>query len=231
MTIVTARKVIEGAYRKNGAFDNGTLPSEDAAVGLEVLNTMIDAWAVSRLYAYNTVMVTASLPPAAGTRTIGPGAQINIEWPMRIEGGSFTRNGNIDYPLKVVDVTQYNAIQVKTISSTWPEVVYYDKSLPTGTLFFYPVPAANLELHLAVQQRFSQFASLDAEYHFPPGYKRGLIYCLAVEMADDIGRQPSRLAVQQAANFTRTLKRANAETPMLSVDLGARRRFNILGNS
>lgn len=227
----TASDLTIGAYGALGAYDkNQGLQPEEAELGLDKLNTILDAWYLERLYAFTVDEVVVTLPPATRTRTIGPGMQIDIARPIRIEAGGFTRSSGVDYPLEVATFEQYSEITFKSIGSTWPEVVYFDGSFPTGTLYFYPQTAGSLELHLPVMHRLTQFANLTTDYSLPPGYKKALIYTLAEELAPDLGMPAPPSVMRIAAMSRKSIKRANVSVPKLSTERTGPRRFNILGN-
>lgn len=229
--MTTAHTIVVDAFRKLGAYDaNQGLQPEEEDLGLETLNNILDTWYVDRLYAYTVDEVIATLPPGTRTRTIGPGMQIDIARPLRIEMGGFTRSGGVDYPFEVVGFEQYAEITFKSIGATWPEVVYFDGSFPTGTLYFYPQTASALELHLPVMNRLSQFADLTTSYGLPPGYKKALVYTLAEEIASDLTRPVPPSVARIAAMARKSIKRANVNVPQLSTDRGGKYRFNILGN-
>lgn len=228
---VTARATIQGALKLIGVLDPAeTMSPEDSDDGLIMLNNIVDAWNLERLNIYTITEVVATF--AGASATIGPGQQINTPRPMRIESAFYRRSG-IDYQLRIVDVDEYNAITLKTVSGDYPEVMYYNGDSPTGTVFVWPVPASN-EYHLQVQSQLTAFTDLDDLHTLPQGYQKALMYTLAPEMALLHQRTVPPLVMQTAMQIRRSLKRANVVVPLLDPAMPANSaaggRINILSN-
>lgn len=231
MTTTTARKEIEGALKLIGVLDPAeTMSPEDAADGLIVINDILDGWNGDRLMLYSTTTVVAIWSGA--TATIGVGGTVNTARPMEIED-AFFRIGTLDYHLKPCTLEQYNAIQIKTISTPYPEWLYYDGNFPLGNLFVWPVPSASTEYHISLRQQLTEFADLDTQYSLPQGYRKALKYTLAEEMAPLHSREPSPTVVRIAANARRRLRTSNEDVPLLTLDSAMRgdgSLINILSN-
>ena len=228
---VTARATIQGALKLIGVLDPAeTMSAEDAADGLTMLNNLVDIWNVERLNIYTITEVIATF--AGASATIGPGMQINTPRPMQIDS-AFYRRSNIDYPLRIIDVTEYNGIGLKTVSGDYPEVLYYTGDSPTGKVFVWPVPSAN-EYHLQVQSQLTSFEDLDTLHTLPQGYSMCLMYELAPIMATLHQRQVPASVEATRMRIMRSLKRANVNVPLLSTKLPGNSagagRINILSN-
>ncbi|HQS64972.1 MAG TPA: hypothetical protein PKV65_16605, partial [Acidovorax defluvii] len=127
--------------------------------------------------------------------------------------------------VKEIDRETYASISLKTVSSTFPQYIYYDGNMPTANLFFYPAPVAGVEFHLAVQTQLTAFANLATDYTLAPGYAKALQYSLAEELAPGIKEVPMSL-MRIAANARRAIRRTNVDVPLL--DSGVQNaRFNI----
>ena len=197
---------------------------------LTKLNTMLDAWNIESFNLFTTVETVVSIPAGSISRTIGPGAQINVTRPMRIEDGGFFRLSGVDRGFDVYSREQYAAIGYKTAAASYPSAIYYTGDSPTGVLYFYPVPASTIELHLPLLSQFTQFADLTTDYSFPAGYRRAFVYGLMQEIAPGFERELSPTQMKNAAAAIKALKRSNFNVPLLSVG-GGQSRFNILSNN
>jgi hypothetical protein len=221
---VSALAIIDRAYVLLGHKAAGEpLSGDDVQTGLDALNSMIDGWNVQSLFIASVSEVVATVSGAVAT--IGPGLTFDAPRPVRIEGGGFTRIGSIDYPLTLMGREQYAALALKTVSSTFPEYVYYDADLPDASVHFYPVPSGAVEVHLPMHQYMAEFPDVATEVYLPPGYRRALEYSLAEELAPGL-RDLSPLVMKQGALARRVIRRANVDVPLLDCGLrGA--RFNI----
>jgi hypothetical protein len=215
--MTTAQTIITAALGELGVTESGQTPSnEDLAVCLLALNVLADAWLVEPGYAYSTTLVSAALPAATQSRTIGPAMQFACARPVRIEQpGSYVRVGDIDYPLEVVDDVAYNEIALKSVSGAWPSVCMYDAGSPTGNVYFWPTGACTV--YLMVKTPVSQFATLTTSVTLTPGMERALKFSLMEEVAGTFSRKLTTIQHRNAANARRNFKRANFVTPELSV--------------
>jgi hypothetical protein len=220
--VTTANQIIGQALGLLGIRSSADpVGGAEAAVGLERLNTLLDAWRVQNLYAYATQKATGTLPALTGTRTIGPvtGDLVIDPRPVRLEAGCKYTSGGVDYPLRVVTLAEYEAEPMKDTAGMGPCIVHYNPSLPLGVLSFWPVPQASVTLSLVVQVQLTAFADLTTDYELPPGYLRALVYTLAEECGPDFERDVPPTVSRNAMNARRLLQRSNHDVPQLDVCL------------
>jgi hypothetical protein len=218
--MATALEIIESAMGKLGLFGPGdTVSPEDADTCLKRLNAIVDSWDNEGVFAYTTTNTVFTLPANTNSRTIGPAMQINMVRPLKILRGSFSRLDGRDYPLDPITEAEYNQISLKsTIGSVAPTVCFYDGATPTGIVYFWPVSATSVEVHLVTPEVGGAATDLTTNYVFPPGYQRALEYALAVDIAPDFDQEPTPMVIGQAANLKRALKRSNARVPQMNMD-------------
>jgi hypothetical protein len=222
--MTTALTIITAALEEIGVAAAGqTISAEDSATCLAALNTLADAMLTSPQYAYTNTTVTASLPAATTSLTIGVAQSLNTARPVRLEHGCFVTSGGIDYPLTVISEAQYNAIEDKDLSGSWPSVCFYDTGSPTGNVYFWPTGACTVSL--LVQTQVSQWATAATDVTLPPGYQRFFQFALMEEVAGKFGRQLTPLQMRHATTSRRAIKRANFRVPQL--DMGGRQVLGI----
>jgi hypothetical protein len=61
-------------------------------------------------------------------------------------------------------------------------------------------------------------ASLTDAINLPPGYRRALIYNLAMDLCDEWGKEPSRMVTVTATESKKWLKRNNYRPLVLGMD-------------
>jgi hypothetical protein len=210
--MTTALSIINRAAELIGYKDpDETLSGAESSNFLGVLNSMVDEWNTRRLFVVSTQDVVTSV--SASPVTIGTGATINTTRPIRIESG-FTRIDSIDYPIEWLTGQQFHAISDKATAGSIPCYGYYQASLPTGSVYLWPVPSGAVSLHLVVATQLTEFAALSTEYDLAPGYRKALAYSLAEELAP--GRRPLDPQISRiAASARRALKTTNAVVPQL----------------
>lgn len=229
--MTTANKIISQALGLLGVRSSvDPVSGADAAISLERLNTMLDAWRTQSLFAFAQQTIAGTLPAATATRTIGPAGQLVADpRPIRIEDGSrFTRDGT-DYPIRPISQAEYDRISSKADAGLGPEVVAFNPTMPAGLLSFYPLADAPVSLSLVVLQQVSQFAALTTDYTLPPGYERALVFSLAEEVSPDFERDVPPIVARNARNARRLIQRVNHDVPQLELPAALRlERFNII---
>lgn len=219
MTTVAALTLVTDALRKLGVIASGeALAADQGADGLAELNRMLEVWALQHRMVYRVVDVLVTLTPTVASYTIGPGGDVNTTRPVRLNETGFTRRGTLDFPLTVINRTQYDSFLLKSLPTPWPSFVYYDAAVPLGTLTFFPTPTEGNVVHLAADVQFTAFTALATSLSFPPGYQDGLTLELALRLAPDYGVQiPPAMALQLRMTM-RAIKQANAVPVVADID-------------
>jgi len=235
--MTTAGDQINGALRLLGVLAEGETPSaETSQDALSALNQMIDSWNTERLTVFSTIDQVESWPPGQRYRTFGPTGDIVGDRPILVDDSTYFRDpaSGISYGLKLINQQQYNGIAVKTVTSTYPQVLWVNMTYPNIEMYVYPVPTKVLEFHIVSVQPLSQPATLATELTFPPGYLRCFRYNLACEMAPEFGVEPSPQVQRIAMASKRTLKRINNPDDIMSLPysiVGTRQRYNIFAGN
>lgn len=233
LPVFTAADIITRAYRILGDLAPGeTMTAAQGDTGLEALNALLDSFSTERLMIYQIRQESLTWPADTASRTIGPSGDLATHRPDRIEQGTHVQDSNgVDYPVKVVNRETYDAVWDKAVKSSYPEMLFYDKSVSEGTIHLYPVPDQSLTLKLNSWQPLTVFDTLTEALVLPPGYRRMLCYNLAVELEAETGLPVPPSAVAIARSSRSAVKRNNhaplySSTETVHVTSG-RSRFNI----
>jgi hypothetical protein len=233
MTTTTAGDQINGALRLIGQLAEGEEPSAATATdALAALNQMIDSWNTERLSIFSTQDQVFSWLPGFATRTLGPTGDFVGNRPILIDDSTYFRDpsSNISFGIKLVNQQQYNGIAVKTVTSTYPQVMFVNMTYPDITMTVYPVPTKVLEWHIVSVEELTTAALLSTPLAFPPGYLRAFRYNLACEIAPEFGVEPSPQVSRIAMYSKRNLKRINNPDDIMSLPysiVATRQRFNV----
>jgi hypothetical protein len=220
MTTTTAGDQINGALRLIGQLAEGEEPSAATANdALAALNQMIDSWNTERLSVFSTQDQVFSWLPNFATRTLGPTGDFVGNRPILVDDSTYFRDpsSNISFGIKLVNQQQYNGIAVKTVTSTYPQVMFVNMTYPDITMTVYPVPTKVLEWHIVSVQELTTPALLSTPLAFPPGYLRAFRYNLACEIAPEFGVEPSPQVSRIAMYSKRNLKRINNPDDIMSL--------------
>jgi len=231
--MATAGDQINRALRLLGVIAEGETPSaatsQDALVAL---NQMIDSWNTERLSIYATQDQVFTWPSGQISRTLGPSGDFVGNRPVLLDDATYYRDPgtNVSYGIKFINQDQYNGIAVKTVVSTYPQVIFVNMALPDIEMYIYPRPTRDLEWHFISVQELTQPALLSTDLAFPPGYLRAFTYNLACEIAPEFGVEPSPQVQRIAMTSKRNIKRINNPNDVMSMPYGIvanRQRYNI----
>mgnify|MGYP003336451027 FL=1 len=229
----TAGDQINGALRLLGVLAEGETPSaETSQDALMALNQMIDSWNTERLSIFSTQDQVFDWTPGLRSQTLGPTGDFVGNRPVLLDDATYFRDPqtNVSYGIKFINQQQYDGIAVKTVTSTYPQVMWINMSFPDIEMVIYPVPLRLLEWHFISVEELTQPATLATPLTFPPGYLRAFRYNLACEMAPEFGVEPSAQVQRIAMYSKRNLKRINNPDDIMALPysiVGTRQRYNI----
>jgi hypothetical protein len=230
---MTAREMIGSAHRLLNLVNAGNaLPEAVYQENLLTLNRMIDSWNTERLSVFSTQDQIFTWPAGEITRTLGPSGNFVGNRPILIDDATYYRDPgtNVSFGIKLINQQQYDGIAVKTVTSTYPQVMFVNMNYPDVTMTVYPKPTRDLEWHIVSVDTLNEPANLSTVLAFPPGYLRAFTYNLAMEFAPEFGVEPSPQVQRIAMTSKRNLKRINNPDDVMSMPyaiVATRQRFNI----
>lgn len=259
----TTRELLSGAHRLLGLVNSGNaLPEAVYQDNLVALNQMIESWNTERLAVFCTRDQTYMWGPGFRVRTLGPSGDFTLILgtqsldplvtqndaflaldgvdpsfrPILLDDSTYFRDPstNVSYGIKFINQQQYNGIAVKTVTSTYPQVMFVNMTFPNITMSVYPVPSKVLEFHFISVEPLTQPTTLESELYFPPGYLRAFRYNLALELAPEFGVQPSAEVRRVAMYSKRDLKRINNPDDVMAMPyslMARRNRYNIFAGN
>jgi len=233
----TAGDQINAALRLIGMLAEGETPSANTSQdALNALNQMIDSWNTERLSVFSTQDQVFTWTPNQISRTLGPTGNFVGNRPVLLEDSTYFKDptNGISFGIKLINQQQYNGIAVKTVTSTYPQVMWVNMNYPNIDMYVYPVPTKALEWHFVSVTELNQPAVLATNLTFPPGYLRCFKYNLACEIATEFGVEPPPNVARIAMTSKRNLKRINNPDDIMSLPysiVGTRQRFNIFAGN
>ena len=235
MTTYTAGDQINRALRLLGVLAEGETPSaETSQDALMALNQMIDSWNTERLSVFSAQDQEFLWPPGVPymTRSLGPSGDFIGNRPVQVDDSTYFLDPqtNVSFGIKIINQQQYDGIAVKTVTSTYPQVMWINMDYPNITMTLYPVPTRLLEWHIISVTELTQPADLATPLYFPPGYMRAFTYNLACELAPEFGVEPSPTVQRIAMTSKRDLKRINNPDDVMAMPysiVATRQRYNI----
>jgi len=235
--MTTAADQINGALRLIGQLAEGELPSQETYQDcLTAMNQMIDSWSVERLAVFATQDQVFTWAPGVIHQTLGPSGTFIGNRPVQMDDSTYFKDptNGISFGIKIINQQQYDGIAVKTVTSTYPQVMWINMDYDSIDMYVYPVPTKALEWHFISVTELAQPATLATMLSFPPGYMRAFKYNLACEIAAEFGVEPSPTVARIAMASKRNLKRINNPEDIMSLPysiVGTRQRFNIFAGN
>lgn len=208
--MATVRDLITDSLSILGAIGIGETPSADeAAQGLRFLNGMVESWNLERLMVYAVTRHSFPLVPSQASYTIGVGGNFNVARPTRIELAAIelVQNNNIELPLQMLTIDEWNQLALKSTTSTFPQYLFYINNYPLGVLYFWPVPTQINNVILWLWNQISAFTNLSDTITLPQGYWRALVHNLAVELAPQYGKPVAAETAALATQAKELVKR------------------------
>jgi len=235
--MTTAGELINGALRLIGMLAEGETPSAATSQdALTAMNQMIDSWNTERLSVFSTQDQIFTWPNNQVHRTLGPTGDFAGNRPVQLDDSTYFKDPTtgISYGIKIINQQQYDGIAVKSVTSTFPQVMWINMDYPNIDMYVYPVPTKALEWHFISVTELDQPVTIYTDLTFPPGYLRAFRYNLACEIAAEFGVEPSPQVSRIAMTSKRNLKRINNPDDIMSLPysiVGTRQRFNIFAGN
>jgi len=229
----TAGDQINGALRLIGQLAESETPSAATSQdALTAMNQMLDSWSSERLSVFSTQDQVFTWTQGLISRTLGPTGDFVGNRPVQVDDSTYFRDpaNNISFGIKIINQQQYDGIAVKTVTSTYPQVLWINMDMPNINMYIYPVPTKALEWHFISVTELVEPATLTTNLVIPPGYLRAFRFNLACEIAAEFGVEPPPQVQRIAMSSKRNIKRINNPDDVMSLPysiVATRQRFNI----
>lgn len=245
--------VISLAMRTSGILGVGQTPlPQDLTDAQNMLTLMLQQWRQKRWLVFRLDNVLFPVNWGQQQYTIGPsGASpapevvttgnfrpANIQsCYLRQNVGSGPNSYPIDFPMRILPSRQsYDQLSLKFLQS-WPSAIYYDPTIPNGTLYIWPVPVQELfSLYIAYQQAIDMAAedtgAVDFDSLVPAETQLAIMYNLALALAVNYQLPPNQQlegAAKTALNVLRQTNFALRTLEMPSALRGTGRLKNPMG--
>lgn len=233
----TAGDIIKGSMRLIGMLAEAEEPSAAAMQdSIAAMNQMLDSWDTERLAVYSTQDQVYVWPAYQAKRTLGPSGDFVGDRPVLVDDATYFKDASsgLSFGVKLINQQQYDGIALKTVNSTYPQVMWVNMTHPDIEMVVYPVPTKALEWHIISVEKLGKVTSPTTVLAFPPGYLRAFRYNLAMELAPEFGVEPSPQVQRIAMTSKRDLKRINNPDDIMSIPyaiVATRQRYNIYANN
>lgn len=233
----TAGDLIKGSLRLIGVLAESEEPSAATMQdSIAAMNAMIQSWDTERLSVFSTQEQVFIWPQNQNIRTLGPTGNFVGERPILVDDATYFKDpdSGLSFGVKLINQQQYNGIALKTVTSTYPQVLWVNMTYPDAELTIFPVPTKALEWHIVSVEKLAEVSSVATPIDFPPGYIRAFRYNLAMELSPEFGVEPSPQVMRIAMTSKRNIKRINNPDDLMAIPypiVATRQRYNIYANN
>lgn len=223
--MTTGLEIITKAMQKIGVLIKSESPSSDeASDGLDALNDLIASWSTESMLIYARTLESFTLAGGTSSYTIGSGQTFNTARPLKIIS-AYLRNSTIDTNIAIVPDEVFANITNKTTQGI-PELLNFDNGYPTATIKLWPVPSSAYSLFLSSEKELTSL-TLAGAVSLPAGWKRALIYNLAMELAPEYGQPVDEVILKHANESKRNIKATIMRNRSMDVNATPSIGFNI----
>ena len=216
--MTTALELISDAHAEIGALGVGqSLNANDAALGLRLLNRLMQRWANTRLAIPVASEISVPLTGAA-SYSIGPSGDVVAARPVRLVSAIATDGSGTDYVVSVYPRDMWDEIAVKDVTGGPPAAIWYEAVNTDGVVHVLP-QSSGYTLKVRGQPVLQVFADLSEALLLPDGYEAAIVYSLARDLCGAFERPVSADLARKQAGAVAAIKRTNTEPLLLKVGL------------
>jgi hypothetical protein len=220
--MATVLSIVTDAMVEIGAYTPGdTLASAHQQLGLLRFQNQLDTWQADELTLNLQSRVQYTLTAGTNTVTVGPTGTIATTRPVFIEAINYEVPGTspiTEVPMAPLDRDSYLSLSQKALSSSLPQMFFYNPTTTNGTLFVWPTVSQNVVLDLYLPQGIGVPTALTSSVTGPQGYAEAFMYQLALRLCGPMARPvPDGLPELAAAAFMR-MARPNVQPAVMGVD-------------
>lgn len=212
--MATVLDIITRALQVTGSLATLETPSaDDAQLGLQTLNEMIDGWNSQRLNLFTVGYQQYPLQPAQQTYQVGPGG-VDFNYPsiVLIQTASVIVPGtSARMELDLLSSVEWAALREKYLIGVFPQRLYCDYNWPISLLNLHPVPSGSITLELYLWSILPAFSTISDPVNFRPGYVEALEYNLALKLAPIYGMQVDQITIALAQTYKQQMQSLNAQ--------------------
>jgi hypothetical protein len=201
--MATVLDILKAAGRKIGVIASGQgFSTEEEADAFLTFNRLIDSWSAAGVPIYQITKTAVTLNGAASYTL--------PDRPTKIQSASTLTAAGLNKAPEIVTAAGWAGIPDKTRTGLLIEAIFCDYGFPDALVYVTPKPSAgSLELYSFFP--IEQFADVDDTVTFPPGYERSLIAALAVDLADEFGREVSQSLMLVARDAMGAIAKLNSD--------------------
>lgn len=221
--MATTKRLIEQSLRTLGVLATGEegRPAE-IQDGLLALRQMLDSWSTAENVIHVVSHETLALDGTKRVYTIGEGADWDTPVPRHVKELSILQGGSQQIPCEAAPLKLWEGLTDKLTTSGTPRYYYFNEFTDDGvaTISFSATPLAGDSVVMASLKPLSPSLKLTEEMELPAPYEAAIRFNLAIELADEYGKQVSAVTATRARDTLMAVKKMNHRPRHAKVDRG-----------
>lgn len=225
---VPASDIIQAALEELGVLAEGEkVSAAELGVSLPRLQRWIDQTNARRELIFSIAFTLFNLTANHAPHTIGPNGDFNIPMrPVQIIGANFILSPDspnpIDSPIiRIMDADWWQRNPVKSLQSSIVTHLYYDPTVPLGTLNFWPVCQISNPVRLQYGNSIAQPINAASPLALAPGYWDAAVLSLARNLSA-VFNKPFSPDLRERWNYAmRVIEANNDKPPRIDTDAGS----------
>lgn len=176
--------ILSRAFRICGDLPQGEVLQGDQLVqGNQILNDMVKSWQADHIFLWSIYLT--SLTTVAGTEAYS----LSTDPPVIAIDTAYVTQNNVDIPLEVISIRQYQELGDKTTVTGLPRkiAVEWDRATATYLAYIWPSPDAVYTVPYQGIVRLKDFDTATSTGDFQPHWTNALVYGVAADLCDDLG--------------------------------------------
>jgi hypothetical protein len=134
---------------------------------------------------------------------------------VRVNAG---QSSQTDLPLTVLrSYEDWASVPIKNVQSGWPQAVFLDAGYPVSTLYVWPAPSSQYEIHLLLLNPLIRINDLSTDLNLPDEYLDAIMWNLGKRLLSSYRKPKDPEIEQQAAAALNTVRNANIQLPRLQI--------------
>jgi len=180
---------------------------------------MLAEWSSRRLTIPFVTWDSFSLVASTASYTIGASGDVEDTRPEVIDRAFIRDGGNVDHEVMVVTEAMYMKVRSKSLPTGRPSILWYNPTVPDGTLYVFPVPDTVETMYYSHVQAYPEPATTDADLVVPRAMDPVIMWNLAVRLADMLDKPVSPTLQNMAEMSLRRAITQNAVRRAKNVDM------------
>lgn len=214
--MATANDLTDGAWLKCGITDPTDTQDTQA---LTALNNMLGTWSVDFIVPYVT-RENFALTVGKAEYTVGSGGDFDTVRPFSIANCHLRDSAEYSYRIKVRSADDYNRVDLKTLEGR-PKFLYYIPEYTLAKIIFDMEMDEAYTAYFEFWKHLTELAALGTTVSLPNEFKEGVIYNLAIRLAENESIQLPQtvyLTADSSYNLISRVQSMNRPPPLARFD-------------